>query len=179
MAPGSLLTVEPATNLSNFSVPTGLSMSRIIYTTTNLNGTTIPASAYILWPYSPLQLSSCPNQGYPMVAWAHGTSGALKACAPSNYRNLQYHFMAPFALALQGIGGSGPRLRRPRHLFPPVGAADTPPLDSGTGTRQRPGQRGSRQRARPFRTCSGQTARSWPWDTRRAAVRRGPLRSGR
>ncbi len=38
-----------------------------------------------------------------MVAWAHGTSGVFKACAPSNYRNIQYHFMAPFLLALQGI----------------------------------------------------------------------------
>ncbi|KAH8890373.1 putative secretory lipase [Thozetella sp. PMI_491] len=100
---GTLLKVEPATNLSNFSVPGSLSMSRIIYTTTDLNGTILPASAYILWPYAPLASATHTKQPFPMVAWAHGTSGLLKGCAPSNYRNLQYHFMAPFLLALQGM----------------------------------------------------------------------------
>lgn len=101
LSPGSILTVEPVTELLNYSIPSGLSMSRIIYTTNDLNGTTLPASAYILWPYAPL--ANTGKQGYPMVAWAHGTSGVLRACAPSNYRNLQYHFQAPFALALQGM----------------------------------------------------------------------------
>lgn len=105
LKPGSLLHLEPATNLSDYSIPSGLTMSRIIYTTTNLNGTVLPTSAYILWPYLPLNSasSSCAKDGYPMVAWAHGTSGLLKNCAPSNYRNLQYHFMVPFTLALQGM----------------------------------------------------------------------------
>ncbi|OKL58723.1 hypothetical protein UA08_06311 [Talaromyces atroroseus] len=110
LAPGSLLTVEPATQLLNYSVPSGLTMSRIIYTTNDLNGTTLPASAYVLWPYAPLE-TSCHDdkgQGYPMVAWAHGTSGELRGCAPSNYRNLQYHFMAPFLLALQGMAVVAP-----------------------------------------------------------------------
>ncbi|KAE8555557.1 hypothetical protein EYB25_000254 [Talaromyces marneffei] len=101
LSPGSILTVEPVTELANYSVPSGLTMSRFIYTTNDLNGTTLPASAYILWPYTPLATGK--NQGYPMVAWAHGTSGVLRGCAPSNYRSLQYHFQAPFALALQGM----------------------------------------------------------------------------
>lgn len=97
LAPGSLLRVEEATDLSNFTVPSGLSMSRIIYTTADLNGTLLPASAYIIWPYAPLTGGVCNSNktgstGFPMVAWAHGTSGVLKNCAPSNYRNLQYHF---------------------------------------------------------------------------------------
>ncbi|KAK3331349.1 putative secretory lipase [Apodospora peruviana] len=97
---GSLLGLELATNMLNYSIPAGLSMSRILYTTTDLNGTVLPTSAYILWPYSPLSKS---GGSYPLVAWAHGTSGLFKACAPSNYRNLQYHFMAPFLLAMQGM----------------------------------------------------------------------------
>lgn len=100
---GSLITVEPVTYLSNYSIPSGLSMSRIIYTTNDLNGSIIPASAYVLWPYAPLATPNQQDNGYPMVAWAHGTSGVLKGCAPSNYRNLQYHFMVPFLLALQGM----------------------------------------------------------------------------
>lgn len=100
---GSLLGLEVATDLTNFSVPSGLSMSRIKYTTSDLNGTILPASAYILWPYAPLDLPGCQRGGFPMVAWAHGTSGSAKTCAPSNYRSLQYHFMVPFLLALQGM----------------------------------------------------------------------------
>lgn len=106
LTPGSVLRLEETTNLTNYTVPAPLTMSRILYTTEDLNGTVIPASAYILWPSSPLEVpvaSSPPNSSqWPIVAWAHGTSGGLSPCAPSNYRNLQYHFQVPFTLALQG-----------------------------------------------------------------------------
>lgn len=112
LAPGTLLKLELATPMTNYSIPSGLSLSRILYTTTDLNGTILPTSAYILWPYLPFQLP-LPNKknnkdkppsggGFPLVAWAHGTTGLFPPCAPSNYRNLQYHFMVPFLLALQG-----------------------------------------------------------------------------
>ncbi|PON24947.1 hypothetical protein TGAM01_v206028 [Trichoderma gamsii] len=103
IAPGTILAVEHATNLSNYLVPSSLSMSRIIYTSTNLNGTIQPTSAYILWPYMKPARS-----GFSAVAWAHGTSGNFAPCAPSNYRTLQYEFMVPFALAMQGIAVIAP-----------------------------------------------------------------------
>ena len=103
LAPGRLLKVEAVTDLTNYTVPSSLTMSRILYTTADLNGTILPASAYILWPYAPPS-----STGYPMVAWAHGTSGLLRACAPSSYRSLQYHFMAPYLLALQGMAVVAP-----------------------------------------------------------------------
>ncbi|KAL7893549.1 Alpha/Beta hydrolase protein [Trichoderma sp. SZMC 28014] len=103
LAPGTILAVEHATNLSSYLVPGSLSMSRIIYTSTNLNGTIQPTSAYILWPYSTPSRS-----GFSAVAWAHGTSGNFAPCAPSNYRTLQYEFMMPFALAMQGIAVIAP-----------------------------------------------------------------------
>ncbi|KAK1828895.1 putative secretory lipase [Podospora conica] len=106
LAPGALLRLEAATDLANYSVPSGLSMSRILYTSSTLNGTTIPASAYILWPYT--QLAPSDRDGYPLVAWGHGTSGLFSRCAPSNYRSLQYHWMAPFLLALQGMAVVAP-----------------------------------------------------------------------
>lgn len=106
LAPGSVLRLEQTTNLTNYTVPAPLTMSRILYTTEDLNGTVIPASAYILWPSTPLEVpvanSSSNSTQWPIVAWAHGTSGGLSPCAPSNYRNLQYHFQVPFTLALQG-----------------------------------------------------------------------------
>lgn len=105
--PGTVLAVEEATSFANYSIPAGLTMSRILYATSDLNGTVLPTSAYVLWPYTALTGKDA-SQGYPMVAWAHGTSGVLKGCAPSNYRNLQYHFMAPFQLALQGMAVVAP-----------------------------------------------------------------------
>ncbi|KAK6439289.1 hypothetical protein LTR95_004507 [Oleoguttula sp. CCFEE 5521] len=101
LSPGVLLKIEVATDLANYTVPSGLSMSRIMYTTTNLNNTVKPTSAYIFWPYA--ALNDWKEEGLPLVAWAHGTSGVLGACAPSNYRNLQYHCMAPYLLALHGM----------------------------------------------------------------------------
>ncbi|KAL9568585.1 hypothetical protein ACKAV7_007387 [Fusarium commune] len=94
------------------SLPTcscGLTMSRIIYTTEDLDGKVIPLPAYILWPYVPFSTGpDSANKGIPMVAWAHGTTGTFKPCAPSSYRSLQYHFQVPFALALQGIAVVAP-----------------------------------------------------------------------
>lgn len=113
--PGTLLRLEAHTNLTNYTVPGGLSMSRIIYASQNLNGTVVPASAFVLWPYTPFDYSNGgkwhSNQGqnlqssskFPMVAWAHGTAGYFKDCAPSNYRSLQYNFMTSYSLALEGF----------------------------------------------------------------------------
>lgn len=107
LPPGTVLHVEQATNLSNYTVPSSLTMSRIIYTTVDLNGRILPTSAYILWPYTRLQ-GTTDQEGFPMVAWAHGTSGVFRECAPSNYRSLQYHFMAPYLLAMQGMAVVAP-----------------------------------------------------------------------
>lgn len=83
----------------NYSVPSGLTMSRIMHTAQDLNGTTTPASAYILWPYQPLALP--PGENTPW--WRGHTGPQFGKCSPSNYHNLQHHFMAPFVLALHGM----------------------------------------------------------------------------
>jgi hypothetical protein len=108
LSPGVVLETEDATNLTNYVVPSGLTMSRIIYTTEDINGDIVPASAYVLWPYTSLTGADSSKNGLPMVAWAHGTTGTFKPCAPSSYRALQYHFQVPFALAFQGIAVVAP-----------------------------------------------------------------------
>lgn len=106
LSPGFVLQLEETTNLTNYTVPAPLTVSRMLYTTEDLNGTVIPASAYILWPPSPLKVSAYNRSSnmthWPLVAWAHGTSGGLSPCAPSKYRSLQYHIQVPSTLALQG-----------------------------------------------------------------------------
>ena len=110
LAPGTLLYAERVTDLTNYTVPSGLTLSRIIYTTTNLNGTLLPTSAYVLWPYTAYQPKSrsFKHGKIPMVGWAHGTSGITFPCAPSSYRSLQYQFILPFPLALAGFAVVAP-----------------------------------------------------------------------
>jgi pimeloyl-ACP methyl ester carboxylesterase len=95
---GSLLKLQVNANASAYLLPPGLTISRFLYQTKTFNGSLIPASAYILWPYA---ARSQPD-GYAVVAFAHGTCGVVAECAPSHWKNLCYDFAAPYSLALQG-----------------------------------------------------------------------------
>lgn len=104
-SPGTLLKLELVTNTSLYTLPPNVALSRILFQTADLNGTSVPASAYVLWPWAPRRFAAADNDndnGLPVVAWAHGTSGWSAECAPSHIRNLWYQYSAPFLLALQG-----------------------------------------------------------------------------
>lgn len=115
--PGTLLKIQDTTDTSSFVIPPNTALSRIIYTTTNFNGTVIPSSAFILWPFSPKRFQqrlsgTGSNQNTtakaPAVLWTHGTSGFFASQAPSTHRALWYGDSAPFALALAGYAVVGP-----------------------------------------------------------------------
>ena len=97
-APGTLLKLEKDIDTTPYLIPAGTALSRFVYQSEKLNGSPVPVSAIILWPYA---ARSQPD-GFPVVAWAHGTSGANTNHAPSNYKNLLQHFLAPYQLALHG-----------------------------------------------------------------------------
>ena len=97
--PGTLLKLQQDANTAAYSLPPSTALSRIMYQTADLNGTAVPATGYILWPYQPRQLQ---DGSWPVVAWAHGSSSAFAECAPSHVRNLWQQFTTPYALALQG-----------------------------------------------------------------------------
>ncbi|KAF2117087.1 Alpha/Beta hydrolase protein [Lophiotrema nucula] len=107
---GTLLRVEEVTDTSYYTIAPNLAMSRILYVTETLNGSMVPASAYVLWPWHAKSFSdsSLNVSGVPVVAWAHGTSGVYGECAPSHIRNLWYQFSAPYILALQGYAVVAP-----------------------------------------------------------------------
>ena len=96
--PGKLLKVEKETNTALYTIPPNLSMSRFMYQSKTSKGSPVPVSAYVLWPY----IVRPHPTGYPVVAWAHGTSGVSPECAPSNIKHLWHHFQAPYQLALLG-----------------------------------------------------------------------------
>lgn len=97
--PGSLLKVEVFTNTTLYTVPPGTALSRLVYITETSTGVSVPASAFVLWPYSPRTNS---DGKFPVVAWARGASGFTAECAPSHIRNLWYQYSATFPLALAG-----------------------------------------------------------------------------
>ena len=96
--PGKLLKVEADVNTSRYLLPSSTAISRIVYQSETVNGSAVPVSAYILWPYSPRT-----HEGqYLIAAWAHGTSGLTTDSAPSSHKRIQQHFLAPYQLLLQG-----------------------------------------------------------------------------
>lgn len=80
--PGDILKVEQVTNASFYTAPPNVAISRILFQTEDFNGTSIPASGYVLWPWMAHRLKK--TSGIPTVVWAHGTSGAPAECAPSH-----------------------------------------------------------------------------------------------
>ncbi|KAI1076894.1 putative secretory lipase [Whalleya microplaca] len=113
LKPGTLLKVQPFTRTAPFALPPNTALSRILYTTTNINGTVLPTSGFILWPFTPKQFqhaSSTDQEGTkaPVVVWTHGTEGWFASHAPSTHRALWYGDAGPFALALAGYAVVGP-----------------------------------------------------------------------
>ena len=95
---GALLKVQVDANTSAYTLPPNTALSRVMYQTETLNGSKVPASAYVLWPYLPRKQPD----GYPVIGWAHGTSGGFGNCAPSHVKDLWYQSEAVYTLALQG-----------------------------------------------------------------------------
>lgn len=99
--PGQILKLETYSNVSSYDIPPGQSLSRFMYASVDNLNNTVPATGSILWPFTPKSFNGS-SSTYPLVAWAHGTSGITRQCAVSNLRNLQYDFRSVFTLASLG-----------------------------------------------------------------------------
>lgn len=109
--PGKTIKLQEFTDPTPFSIPAKTALSRFVYSTTNANGTLIPASAYILWPYHAKRFIGRNNtsaSSAPVVLWTHGTSGFYANGAPSTHRDLFYDNFVPFALAEAGYAVVAP-----------------------------------------------------------------------
>lgn len=92
-------TLGPQAISQLWTIPPGISLSRIFYVSQDLDGSPLPVTGFVLTPYD-----NPKGQGKPfdVVAWTHGTAGLVRQCAPSNNKNLLYHWEGPYQLALQG-----------------------------------------------------------------------------
>lgn len=114
LKPGELLKVQQFTDPSAYAIPPNTALSRIMYTTTDFNGTVVPTTGFILWPFTPKAMDSSAastNNYTPKAAaviWAHGTSGFFGFQSPSTHRGLWYDNSGPFALAQAGYAVFAP-----------------------------------------------------------------------
>lgn len=76
--PGTIIRMEPMQ-----SAPLGASAFRVLYRSKNQNGDVVPVSGVIVVPQT-----RAPRGGRPVVAWAHGTTGIARKCAPSLHPNV-------------------------------------------------------------------------------------------
>lgn len=73
--PGDLIRSE---NFNEYTVPPGVRATRILYGTKTSGGTLAVSSGVVLVPPG-----EAPEGGWPVIAWAHGTSGTNRICAIS------------------------------------------------------------------------------------------------
>jgi len=108
--PGALLRQEAA---DGYELPPGARAVRILYHSRDAEGRDVATSAVVLVP-----AGTPPPGGWPIIAWAHGTSGVGRMCAPSLMKDLAYgeegllpmvrNGYAVVATDYHGLGTEGP-----------------------------------------------------------------------
>ena len=79
--PGELIRSEP---FEQYALPPGVSAVRILYHSRSATGEDVAASGVVLFP----EEETPPAGGWPIIAWAHGSRGVARQCAPSLMRDL-------------------------------------------------------------------------------------------
>ncbi|KAH7142660.1 Alpha/Beta hydrolase protein [Dactylonectria estremocensis] len=77
--PGDLLKIA-AINSSHLDVPAGMTTFRFQYTSRDLDGSPVPSTGFIAFPFA----KPANGRKLPLVAYAHGTIGVFRGCAPSS-----------------------------------------------------------------------------------------------
>ena len=98
--PGTLIRTEAGTG---YDLPHGLVATRIAYASRDANGSPVMATGVVLQPPG-----DAPEGGWPLIAWAHGTAGVARACAPSLMKNLYYGWDGIFIYPLMGYAVVAP-----------------------------------------------------------------------
>lgn len=92
--PGTLVRAEPA---PDYALPPGITATRILYHTRTANNTDTLTSGVVLVPYG-----RPPKDGWPLLAWSHGTSGVANNCAPSRMKSLFYNWEGLYEYVMLG-----------------------------------------------------------------------------
>ncbi|KAJ6091524.1 hypothetical protein N7467_003493 [Penicillium canescens] len=101
-APGDLLKLG-AFNSTHLDVPAGITAFRFQYTSRDLDGSPVPSTGFIAFPFA----KPVHGRKFPLVAYAHGTIGVYRGCAPSSSPSFfNYDSWAPLVLRGYAIVGT-------------------------------------------------------------------------
>ena len=92
--PGTLIGFQQ-TDLYN--LPGGVRAVRIAYLSRSAEDKRVMATAVVLIPFG-----EPPPGGWPIIAWAHGTAGVARVCAPSLMKDLYYGWEGLFEYPMVG-----------------------------------------------------------------------------
>ena len=108
--PGDLLSKQ---GFNGYALPKGATAVRILYHSLDADGRDVATSGVVLLP-----AGAAPAGGWPIIAWAHGTTGVARECAPSLMKDMGYGeeglmpmVRAGFAIIAtdyHGLGTAGP-----------------------------------------------------------------------
>jgi len=79
--PGDLIRSQP---FEEYALPPGVSAVRILYHSRSAMGQDVATSGVVLFP----EEQTPPAAGWPIIAWAPGSRGVARQCAPSLMRNV-------------------------------------------------------------------------------------------
>jgi hypothetical protein len=80
-----------------YEIPFFVSAVRILYHSHSANGEDVAVSGVVLFPSD----KKPPAAGWPVIAWAHGSTGVARSCAPSLMRNIGH---GPFLSMYVNLG---------------------------------------------------------------------------
>jgi alpha-beta hydrolase superfamily lysophospholipase len=111
--PGDIIRIERASNISI----TAATRVRVMYHSRNRNDDDIAVTGIIAIP----NRRPAPTRGYPVVSWAHGTTGIGPTCAPSREVNgnqglVQHTVDSGYVYAATDYSGLGPNGQRHPYL---------------------------------------------------------------
>ncbi|KAJ4187809.1 hypothetical protein NW759_016861 [Fusarium solani] len=82
--PGDVLKLKPINATLQSDIPAGTTAYKFQYVSKNIYSKNVPVTGFIAFPYA----SRTNGQKYRAIAYAHGTSGVFRGCAPSAMPNL-------------------------------------------------------------------------------------------
>ena len=98
--PGDLIR---SMKFDGYNLPEGIEATRILYGTTTSQGKLVTGSGVVLVPQG-----EPPQDGWPIIAWAHGSSGVTRRCAPSLMAECLSDYETPCIYAEKGYAVLAP-----------------------------------------------------------------------
>jgi hypothetical protein len=108
--PGDLIRSE---SFDDYDLPLSVNVVRILYHSRSATGEDVASSGVVLFPAD----KKPPAGGWPVIAWAHGSTGVARTCAPSLRRNLLHgpflsmYVNLGYAIVASDYTGLGTRFR--------------------------------------------------------------------